>query len=84
MFKRSAQKNRAAKHTHEFSTCSIGADLQRQVCCICGQVSIASLPPTDLRPTTTNPANGWLTVVIDEAEQPVGLSWRSGEQGARR
>jgi len=89
MFRLSARNSRSAKHTHEYRVHNVGADLQRQVCSSCGQVSISSAPRPSLRSIVTdaNPRlshNDDFTIVIDETAQPVGLSWRFGERRTRR
>lgn len=89
MFRRSAQKRRSTKHEHAFVINNVGADLQRQVCTICGQVSIVALPPVDVRSTLADVtaslfSESPLTIVIDEAVQPAGLSRQLADRPARR
>ena len=49
MFGRSRKAARPTSHIHEFSNHNVGADLQRQVCRVCGHITINPIPPTDLR-----------------------------------
>lgn len=89
MFRRSARKKRAPKHDHDYVTHNVGADLQRQVCSICGQISISASPPAGLRATSNESgpqtAEPPLTVVIDEESiEPVGLSWQFADRRSRR
>ena len=87
MFGRSARKKRVANHDHAYEIHNVGADLQRQVCSICGQVSISASPPAGFRsaragaePVPDPP----LTVVVDETVAPVGLSWQFADRRSRR
>ncbi len=89
MFRRSAQKRRSTNHDHAYAVNNVGADLQRKVCTICGQVSIVALPPVDVRSTLADVTSSLfgespLTIVIDEAVQPAGLSWQFADRQARR
>jgi hypothetical protein len=89
VFGTSAKSNRSAKHTHEYRVHNVGADLQRQVCGSCGEVSINPLAPTSVRRSSAELqpilfGRPKLAVVLDEVAAPVGLSWRFGERRARR
>jgi hypothetical protein len=90
VFRSSARKKRSGKHDHEYMIHNVGADLQRQVCSICGQVSISASPPVGFRPRSAAAAGPLhstdppLTIVIDEVVAPVGLSWEFADRRARR
>jgi hypothetical protein len=89
VFRRSARKKRVAKHDHEYVIHDVGADLQRQVCSICGQISISATSPASLRsaPADAEPVlfqQPSLTIVVDETDAPVGLSWQFAERRSRR
>lgn len=87
MFRRSARRKRFAKHDHEYVINNVGADLQREVCSICGKICINASPPAALRAALaeTEPVpDPPLTVVLEEAGQPVGLSWQFADRRARR
>ena len=89
MFRRFATKRRSAKHDHEFVVHNVGADLQRQVCSICGQVSIKASPPAGIRPTIADAEpvlsqQPQLTVVVDETVAPAGLSWQLADRRTGR
>ena len=67
----------------------VGADLQRQVCSICGQVSIKASPPASIRPTIADAEpvlsqQPQLTVVVDETVAPAGLSWQLADRRTGR
>ena len=89
MFGRSARKKRVANHDHAYEIHNVGADLQRQVCSICGQVSISASPPASLRsaPADAEPVlfqQPSLTIVVEETVAPVGLSWQFADRRSRR
>jgi len=89
MFRRSARNRRSGKHDHAYVVHNVGADLQRQVCSICGQVSISASPPIGVRPTPAAAASPQvddapLTIVLDKVVQPAGLSWQFVDRKARR
>ena len=89
MFRRFATKRRSAKHDHEFVVHNVGADLQRQVCSICGQVSIKASPPAGIRPTIADAEHVLfqhppLTVIVDETVAPASLSWQYADRRTGR
>lgn len=89
MFGTRAKNNRPAKHTHEYRVHNVGADLQRQVCGSCGDVSINPLPPKSVRSSLVEAepvlfSQPKLAVVLDEVADPVGLSWQFAERRSRR
>jgi hypothetical protein len=88
MFRRLATNKRSAKHDHEYVVHNVGADLQRQVCSICGQVSINASPPASVRPAVKEPERVFrqpsLMVVVDETVAPAGLSWQFADRRIAR
>ncbi len=88
MFRRFSTNKRSAKHDHEFVVHNVGADLQRRVCSICGQVSINASPPATIRPTASDPERVFrqppLTVFLDETVAPVGLGWQFADRRTAR
>ncbi len=87
MFRLSTRKKRSAKHDHEYVIHNVGADLQRQVCRICGQVNISASRPVGLRSTSAEAepvlfSQPSLTIIVDETVAPIGLSWQFADRRA--
>ena len=86
VFRRIARRKRFAKHDHQYVINNVGAGLQREVCRICGKIRIKASPPANLRATRAAaepvPCPS-LTVVLEEAVEPVGLSRQFADRRAR-
>jgi hypothetical protein len=89
VLRRSARKKRSAKHDHDYVIHNVGADLQRQVCSICGQVNISASPPAGVRSTRADAEpvlfnQPSLNIIVDETVAPIGLSWQFADRRSRR
>jgi len=89
MFGRNRREARPPKHIHEFTGQNVGADLRRQVCVVCGRISINALPPTNLRSEVLEIKSGLfgnhpLTVQLAEAMEPVLRRPGFGERRTQR
>ena len=89
MFGRNRKAARPTSHIHEFSNHNVGADLQRQVCRVCGHITINPIPPTDLRSEIHEAQTGLLggsplAVRLGEAMEPVLGQRQPGERRSRR